>query len=115
MIIYLLLPKQTYQNYLRLNKETNIYDNRTGNMNIAASGRGAKGAIIDPKDGKTKFRFDETTELKIEDFLSKVELENHFTKIADAGIKPKKRFDQNPDVNPTTNPSFFSRIPQILN
>ena len=47
---------------------------------------------IDPKDGKTKFRFDETTELKIEDFLSKVELENHFTKIADACIKPKKRF-----------------------
>ena len=55
---------------------------------------------IDPKDGKTKFRFDETTELKIEEFLSKVDLDNHFIKIADAGIKPKKRFDNNPEVNP---------------
>ena len=55
---------------------------------------------VDPKDGKTKFRFDETTELKIEEFLSKVDLDNHFIKIADAGIKPKKRFDKNPEVNP---------------
>ncbi len=55
---------------------------------------------IDPKDGKTKFRFDETTELKIDDFLSQVELEGYFTKIADAHNKPKKRFIRNPEVNP---------------
>ena len=55
---------------------------------------------IDPKDGKTKFRFDETTELKIDDFLSQVELEGYFTKIADAYIKPKKSFIRNPEVNP---------------
>ena len=36
---------------------------------------------VDPKDGKTKFRFDETTELKIEEFLSKVDLDNHFIAI----------------------------------
>ena len=44
---------------------------------------------IDPMDGKTKFRFDETNELKIEDFLTKVELDTMFTKIADAKLKPK--------------------------
>lgn len=55
---------------------------------------------IDPMDGKTKFRFDETNELKIEDFLTKVELDTMFTKIADAELKPKHRFDKNPQVNP---------------
>jgi hypothetical protein len=48
-----------------------------------------------------EFRIDETNELTIQEFLKKADLEEfNFYKIADSGIKKKKNFDKNPEVNP---------------
>lgn len=48
-----------------------------------------------------EFRIDETNELSIEEFIQKANLTKfNFYKIADSGLKDKKKFDKNPEVNP---------------
>ena len=48
-----------------------------------------------------EFNYDESNELLIEEFLEKANLTNfNFYKIADSGLKEKKQFDKNPEVNP---------------
>jgi hypothetical protein len=48
-----------------------------------------------------EFIIDESNELLIDEFLEKANLTNFdFYKIADSGLKEKKNFDKNPEVNP---------------